>query len=201
MQKKNKSSFVIDLDKFFFIHGNPSFLRKIKYWLVSFELHCLAVFRFVQYSRNLYKKSKIIGIIPCIISYIFQYQSRLLHHVNIDSNAQIGPGFYILHASSIFIGANVKIGSNCNIHHNITIGQRVASGDRGVPVIGNDVWIGTGVIMSGDITIGDNSTISSGCVLSKSVPEKSLVAGNPGRIILKGYDNSKFFAYKINNTS
>lgn len=49
-------------------------------------------------------------------------------------------------------------------------------------VIGNDVWIGTGVMVLGGITIGDGAIIGAGTVVTKDVPPYALVVGNPGRI-------------------
>mgnify|MGYP003810203149 CR=1 FL=1 len=101
-----------------------------------------------------------------------------------------------MHCSNIYIGP-VKIGSNCTIHHNITIGQKVARRDNSVPEIGDHVWIGTGAIITGAIKIGNYATLSAGCVLSKDVPEKCLVAGNPARVIDNNYDNSTFLSFKM----
>jgi serine O-acetyltransferase len=101
-----------------------------------------------------------------------------------------------MHRSGIFIGP-VVIGDNCVLHHNVTIGQRIAGGDHGVPRIGHDVWIGPGATISGDITIGDGVTISAGSVVSRSIPDGALVAGNPGRVIQADYDNSAMLNYRV----
>jgi len=50
-------------------------------------------------------------------------------------------------------------------------------------VVGNDVWIGGGVILCPGVTIGDGSTIGAGTVVTKDVPPRSVVVGNPGRVI------------------
>jgi carbonic anhydrase/acetyltransferase-like protein (isoleucine patch superfamily) len=119
-----------------------------------------------------------------------------IHHADIDPRAQIGPGLLLMHHTGVFIGPAV-IGDNCVLHHNVTIGQRVASGNQGVPRLGNDVWIGPGATITGDVTIGDGATISAGSVVSRDVPARALVAGNPGRVIASDYDNSAMLNYRV----
>ena len=113
-------------------------------------------------------------------------------HAEIHSGAKIGPGLLIMHRHGILIGPS-EIGPRLVLHQNVTIGQRVAGGDRGMPTIGEGVWIGPGATITGAITVGDGATISAGAVLSKSVPARALVAGNPARVIATDYDNSRIF--------
>lgn len=185
----------IDKDKFFFSKEYPGALKKI-YWKMSPEYRSVYLFRFGQIANAVYNKNRIAGFILKIIHYLLNYPIKSFHKVYIQLNADIGPGFYIVHASNIMIG-DVKIGKNCTIHHNLTIGDRVAKRDKGIAEIGDNVWIGTGVIITGKIKIGSGSTISSGSVLSKDIPENCLVAGNPARIILQNFDYSEFFTYRI----
>jgi serine O-acetyltransferase len=103
--------------------------------------------------------------------------------------ADVGPGFFIGHAGMILIGPTV-IGRNFSVTHNVTIGFGQSEAARGYPVIGDDVWVGTGSVISGAIRVGDGATIANGTMLSRSVPPRSLAAGNPGRVVLQGYDNS-----------
>lgn len=73
------------------------------------------------------------------------------------------------------------IGDNCTINQNVTIGRNF--GDKKVPVIGNNVYIGAGSVVFGEITIGDNAIIGSNSVVNKSVAPNAIVAGNPARVI------------------
>lgn len=113
------------------------------------------------------------------------------HHCIISRKADIGPNLILMHRHGVVVGP-ATIGQNCLIHHNVTIGERVSRGDRTLPSIGDYVWIGPGVTVSGPVTIGEGSTISAGTFLSRDVPPRSLVAGNPGRVIATDYDNSGF---------
>lgn len=135
--------------------------------------------------------------IPLIVVHrLWNRWNTHIHHCDIDRTAVIGPGLLLMHRQGIIIGP-VVLGVNSVIHHNVTIGQRVAAADQGVPHIGDDVWIGTGAILVGAITVGSGATISAGSVVSRDVPERSLVAGNPGRVIATDYDNSTMINFAM----
>jgi serine O-acetyltransferase len=189
---QNKGLFKSDIEKYYRIHfgtTSPSLFSKIKFWIGNFGLHCVAVYRLGQFSIRLTAKNRIAGYPIRIISWIMDYMAQLIHHVDI-SNAEIGPGFYIGHAGNILIGP-ITIGENFSVTHNVTIGVGHSRGMEGIPAIGNNVWIGTGAVISGAIAIGNDVTIANGCMLSRNVPDGSLVAGNPGRVAIRNYDNTK----------
>jgi serine O-acetyltransferase len=184
--------FKYDLAKFHRIRlgeGRHSPLKRALAALGSFELHCVAAFRFDQLSSRWFKKNLVLGLLPRIASKIFTFLVHLFHHVYIEPYASIGPGFFIAHASGIMIGG--KIGKNCTVLHNVTIGWGMSAegGGSALPEIGDNAWIGAGAILSGGMKIGDDVTISSGTVLSKSVSDRCLVAGNPGRVIQQEFEN------------
>ncbi len=93
---------------------------------------------------------------------------------NISSGVQFGHN-----GLGIVINEDVVIGENTVIFHNVTIGRT----DKGVPRIGRSVFIGAGAIIIGNIDIGDNAVIGAGAVVTKSVPENAIVAGNPATVI------------------
>ena len=117
---------------------------------------------------------------------------RLLLHrysfkfgIQIPYTAQIGEGFYIGHFGTIVINPKAKIGKNCNITHNVTIGQANRGRLKGYPTIGNKVWIGTGAVIVGNITIGDNVLVAPNSFVNIDVPSFSIVLGNPCEIVPK----------------
>jgi serine O-acetyltransferase len=91
---------------------------------------------------------------------------------------EIGSGFLIVHGDATYVNAG-KIGNNCYINQCVTIG---VIGDK-APIIGDNVRIGTGAIVLGDINVGDNVKIGAGAVVVKSVPSNSTVVGNPAMIV------------------
>lgn len=82
----------------------------------------------------------------------------------------------------IFISRYAEIGDNCWIYQNVTIGE--VNGKA--PEIGNDVLIGAGAILIGDIKVGDGAKIGAGAVVSKDVPAGATVVCQQPRIILHG---------------
>lgn len=129
-----------------------------------------------RFSSFLYKiKLKPLGK---FISFV----NRLIFSVWIPGSASIGKNFTMGYwGLGIVIHSNAKIGNNCLIAQNVTIGRNF--GDKGVPSIGNDVYIGTGSVVFGDIKIGNNVIIGSNSLINKSIPDNCTVIGNPMRII------------------
>lgn len=164
-------------------------MAKLKIVLLSSELHCVACYRFGQWVADLRARIGMLALPLLVVHRAWNRWCTHIHHCEIDRRARIGPGLLIMHRNGIIIGP-VVAGSSLTLHQNVTIGHRVAHGSRTVPTIGNSVWIGPMAVISGGITIGDRVTISASSVLSKSVPEDSLVAGNPARVISHQYDRT-----------
>lgn len=162
--------------------------RKVAFALSNSELHSVACYRFGRLAARVRKRSAFAGILLTIAHRLWNRWVTHLHHCDIAGDAVIGPGFLLMHRTGVIIGG-ARIGKNVVIHQNVTIGQRVAGGDRGLPRIGDGVWIGPGAIITGAISVGDGATISAGTVLSRDVPPRALVAGVPGRVVSPDYDN------------
>lgn len=84
-----------------------------------------------------------------------------------------------------FLSMNCKIGKNCVIMHHVTIGSNnVTKGTKGgAPVIGDNVFIGAGAKIIGDIKIGNNVKIGAGCIVVTDIPDNSTVVLGKARII------------------
>ncbi len=98
-------------------------------------------------------------------------------------NSEIEEGLHIIHFGTIIVGSKVKVGRNCTISHGVTIGGGGHGKGRGVPTIGERVFIGPNAVIVGKITIGDDVMIGAGCVVSRSIPSRAVVIGNPCRIV------------------
>lgn len=122
---------------------------------------------------------------------------RISHKTGIQIPActKIGEGFYIGHFGSIVINPNAVIGKNVNIAVGVTIGRENRGLRRGVPVIGDDVWIGTNAAVFGNIKIGNDVLIAPLSFVNFDVPDHSIVIGNPAKIISR--ENA--IAHYINN--
>lgn len=99
--------------------------------------------------------------------------------LEISAVEQIGAGLYLGHAYNITINHKAKIGCNCNIHKGVVIGQSNRGKLKGVPTIGDKVWIGINSAIVGNINIGDDVLIAPNTYVNIDVPSHSVVFGNP----------------------
>ncbi len=167
--------------------GNPRLYEKLRIFFESPGLQAVLVYRFGSWVQRAVHFAPIRYPLK-LIYYILQKLCIVCWGIYIDTGAQIGGGLYIGHCGGVVIGP-IHMGSDCNVAQQVTIGRR-AGNDTGVPTIGNRVWIGTGSVVFGGIRIGDGVTIGPLTVVSRNLPAKVLVIGNPMRLLRKNYDNS-----------
>ncbi len=103
--------------------------------------------------------------------------------IGISPSTKIGSGFYIGHFSGIFVNYKSIIGKNCNISQGVTIAEASRGKNKGFPILGNNLYIGPGAKIIGAIKIGDNVAIGANCVVTKDIPNNSVVVGIPGKVI------------------
>jgi serine O-acetyltransferase len=102
--------------------------------------------------------------------------------IELPCEAEIGENFRIDHQGGIVISGYAKFGDNCIIRNGVTIGiARI--GEHKAPVFGNNVDIGTGAKIIGDIKIGNNVKIGANAVVTKNIPDNCTVVGIPAKII------------------
>lgn len=104
---------------------------------------------------------------------------RSLNNIDLASTCKIGGGLYIGHPYCITINPQTIIGKNVNIHKGVTIGQENRGARKGVPHIGNNVWIGINATIVGNIRIGNDVLIAPNSYVNCDVPDHSIVLGNP----------------------
>jgi serine O-acetyltransferase len=124
----------------------------------------------------LYRKK--IPLLPVLFKYLifFVFNSVVPYSVVIGRNSKFAYG-----AIGVVIHSRTVIGDNVIIGQNVTIGRQLDP--RGVPSIGNDVYISAGSRILGDIKVGNNVIIGANSVVIKDVPDNSIVAGVPAKII------------------
>lgn len=111
--------------------------------------------------------------------------------VRIGKNVLIGDFTYIMAHEKIEIGNNTKIASFCfvvdfNHKHGDKEKNLVEQGYKTNPIkIGENVWVGTHVIILPGVTVGDRAIIGAGSVVTKSIPAGSIAVGNPAKVIKK----------------
>jgi serine O-acetyltransferase len=122
----------------------------------------------------------------------FLFVGRFLSHLNrfltgveIHPGARLGPGLFIDHGMGVVIGETTEVGENVTIYQGVTLGGTSLERKKRHPTIGDNVVIGAGAKILGPFTVGENSKIGSGSVVTKKVPPNSVVVGVPGRVIFQ----------------
>jgi serine O-acetyltransferase len=103
--------------------------------------------------------------------------------MGISPRASIGEGLYIGHVGGVLISPHAVIGRDCDISHRVTIGSS-AMGREGAPVLGDNIYIGTGATLVGKIRIGSGAKIAANTLVIDDVPEGATMMGVPGRVLL-----------------
>jgi serine O-acetyltransferase len=109
--------------------------------------------------------------------------ARFLTGIEIHPGAQLGEGVFIDHGMGVVIGETAIVGNNVTIYQGVTLGGTSLQRVKRHPTIGNNVVIGVGAKVIGNITIGDNVKIGAASVVIKDVPPNATVVGNPGRVV------------------
>jgi serine O-acetyltransferase len=114
--------------------------------------------------------------------------SEVVHRVtgiDIHPGATIGPGFFIDHGTGVVIGGTAIVGQGVTLYQGVTLGGTSLQRKKRHPTLGDNVVVGSGAAVLGDITIGENVKIGANSVVVKDVPANSTVVGIPGRVVLQ----------------
>lgn len=103
--------------------------------------------------------------------------------IEIHPGATIGDDFFIDHGSGVVIGETTIIGNNVTIYHGVTLGGTSLDKVKRHPTVMDNVMIGSGAKILGNITIGSNTKIGANAVVTKDIPDDSVVVGVPGKCI------------------
>ena len=136
----------------------------------------LAVYRFGRWAMA--RRSPLVRRLLGGVYGVLNVVSEIVTGVMMERTVEVGKGFMILHAATIFIHPRVVIGDDVGIMHNVTIGTNM--GDD-VPVIGNNVFIGCGASVLGKVKVGNNSRVAANSLVIRNVPENSFAVGVPAK--------------------
>jgi serine O-acetyltransferase len=105
--------------------------------------------------------------------------------VEIHYSADIGPGLYIAHIGSIIIAMRTIIGKNASIHQEVTFGGpgKDVGESGGFPVVGDNVYVGAGAKIIGNVKIGNDVMIGCNAVVVKDIPDHATAVGMPARVV------------------
>ena len=102
--------------------------------------------------------------------------------IQLPTKTRIGKGLFIAHFGPIIVNPDAVLGCNINIAPGVVIGKANRGEKKGVPTIGNNVWIGANAVIVGNIAIGDDVMIAPNAYVNTDVPSHSIVLGNPAVI-------------------
>jgi serine O-acetyltransferase len=172
------------------ISDKASYLYYLERDLKAYQLEKLSLYNYfrmdcIRFLRRLrkieYLNNVRRGNVLCRLYQLFL--EIINHHFAIKLGLSIPKnvfesGLCIVHYGTIVVSPEARIGKNCRIHPSTSIGYF-----NGAPVIGNNVYIGPGAKLFGQITIGDNVSIGANAVVNRDVPDNVTIGGVPAKII------------------
>ena len=130
-----------------------------------------------------------------LLARIVSQFNRTVTGIEIHPGATIGRRCFIDHVMGVVIGETTEIGDDVLLYQGVTLGGTGKERGKRHPTIGNNVVIGTGAKILGNITIGDHTKIGAGSVVIRSVPDHSTVVGVPGRVVRLRVDTGDYLEH------
>jgi serine O-acetyltransferase len=152
---------------------DPAASGYIEVLLTYAGFHAIILYRIAHFFNKIR-----IPLVPRLISQF----ARMITGIEIHPGAAIGKGFFIDHGMGVVIGETTVVGDNVTIFQGVTLGGTGKDKGKRHPNIGDNVVIGAGAKVLGNIKIGANSYIGANAVVIKDVLENSTVVGVPGRV-------------------
>ncbi|MDD5434805.1 MAG: serine O-acetyltransferase [Nitrospira sp.] len=168
---------VIKKDFYAVFERDPAAANCLEVLLVYPGFHAIILYRIAHW---LWYKG--IPLIPRVVSHL----GRFLTGIEIHPGAKIGTGFFIDHGMGVVIGETTIIGNNVTLFQGVTLGGTGKEKGKRHPTLGNNIVVGVGAKILGNITIGDNVKIGANSVVLESVSSDSTVVGVPGRVVKQG---------------
>lgn len=153
---------------------DPACRRYIEPLLYFKGFHALVTYRF---AHALWHADR------CDFALYLQSQASRLFGVDIHPAARIGVGIMLDHATGFVVGETAVVGDNCSFLHGVTLGGSGKENGNRHPKIADNVLVGAGAKVLGNILVGRCSRIAAGSVVLKDVPPMSTVAGVPARVV------------------
>lgn len=111
------------------------------------------------------------------------FRAKIETGIEIHPGAQIGIRCFIDHGIGVVIGETSVIGDDVMLYHGVTLGGLVNEKVKRHPTVGNNVLIGAGAVLLGNIKIGNNVKIGANAVVLDDIPDNSTAVGVPAKII------------------
>lgn len=138
----------------------------------------MAVYRFGRWKNTLPQPARWIAHKVYRIGFV---GTNVLYGCHVPDGVEFGEDPHLVHAKDVLMHPHVKLGDRVGMMHAVTLATTV---DRpGAPVVGNDVFIGTGAVVVGPVKIGDGARIAPNSLVTNDVPAGATAIGVPARII------------------
>lgn len=157
----------------YIMENDPAARTKLEVFLLYPSIHARLAH---MISHFLYKKNLL--FLARLISQI----ARFLTGIEIHPGATLGAGILIDHGMGVVIGETAELGDRITIYHGTTLGGTGKEKGKRHPTVGDNVVIGAGSKVLGNIKIGSNSKIGANSVVLHDVPEGATVVGIPGKV-------------------
>ena len=112
-------------------------------------------------------------------------RSRFKTGIEIHPGAKIGNRLFMDHGMGIVIGETDEVGNDCVIYHGVTLGGVSTAKTKRHPTLKNNVIVGAGAKILGNITLGENVRVGANSVVLQNIPDNAVAVGIPARIIKK----------------
>lgn len=143
----------------------------------------LLVFRFGQWRMTV--SNRFLRVPLSILYRFMESHVRFKYGIELPYTVKLGSRVLFEHQHGIVIHGNAVIGNDCIIRQGVTIGNKSISDPHLAPIIGNNVNIGAGAKILGDVVIGDNVSIGANAVVLTDIPNDCVAVGVPAKIIKK----------------
>jgi serine O-acetyltransferase len=152
-------------------------------------LQAVLLYRFGQWLCASWKRILLWPVLPFgwVMYALGALVVRRGYGIRLSLSADIGPGFWVGHFGGVEV-VNCRLGERCSVGQQTKVGS---AQDVEGPLVGNGVWIGAHARIMGPVRVGNGATIAPGARVTKNVPERALVVGDPGRVVFRGYDNTQ----------
>ena len=153
--------------------SDPASTNTLSIILLYPSIHAIFFYRIAHF---------LYGLHLLFLARLLSQLTRLFTGIEIHPGASIGKGLFIDHGCGVVIGETTIIGDDVKMFHGVTLGGTGKEKGKRHPTIGNNVEIGAGAKILGDIHIGDNVRIGANAVVLKDVPKDHIAVGVPARI-------------------
>lgn len=156
------------------LERDPATHSAIELLLTSPGLHAIWLYRFAHKVWNLKLR---------ILARMISNWGKFWTAIEIHPGARIGKRFVIDHGVGIVIGETAVIGNDVLMYHGVTLGGKTLESIKRHPTVGNNVTLGAGAKLIGNITIGDGCAVGANAVVTKSMPAGTVAVGFNARLL------------------